>query len=199
MILFHLLAALVISQRARQLAWIIIRRHHVIEIGSGVISVCVVCYGLYGLSSAVISWLEQPSAPVVAHHEDTPRVKPTIPEPLAPSAETSASTKPRGQLPWDQPLNDIQDALQGPTAATLTLVGFMMSFAVLVFGGELGFLARTLVYTVMVMSILAAGTGLLPALGLAPTSAEPAANSSPSGPTRSTGGCVPIPPIHGCF
>jgi len=167
MILFHILVALVISQRARQLAWIIIRRHHVIEIGGGVISVCVVCYGLYGLSSAVISWLEQPPAPVVAHHEDTPQVKPTIPEPLAPSAETSASTKPRGQLPWDQPLNDIQDALQGPTAATFTLVGFMMSFAVLVFGGELSPFARPLVYLVMAMSMLVGGVGLLGALGIA--------------------------------
>jgi len=72
-----------------------------------------------------------------------------------------------GGLPWDAPLTTIQTDLSGPTAGTLALIGFVMVFAVLIFGGELNFFGRTLAYTVMAASVLVAGVGLLGALGIA--------------------------------
>ena len=73
---------------------------------------------------------------------------------LAHATETGA-----GSLPFEEPLQKLKDAISGPVAFVISLIGIVAAGAVLIFGGEMSGFLRTLVFLVLVIAIIVnAGT-----------------------------------------
>lgn len=67
-------------------------------------------------------------------------------------------------LPWEAPLQTLADSLSGPVALSISLLGIIVAGAVLIWGGEITHWVRSLVFLVMVISILAFAGPLLSSL-----------------------------------
>ena len=77
---------------------------------------------------------------------------------LASSAVSYASTSTTG-LPWETPLQTVQQSLTGPVAAGISVVGIAAGGMALVFGGELSEFAKRACYAVIATgAIVGAGT-----------------------------------------
>lgn len=72
---------------------------------------------------------------------------------LASVAPALASTG-GGGLPWEGPLQQIQESINGPVAGAIALAAMAIAGGMLIFGGELNDFARRLVYIVLVAGIL---------------------------------------------
>jgi type IV secretion system protein TrbC len=59
-----------------------------------------------------------------------------------------------GGLPWEGPLQQIQESINGPVAGAIALAAMAIAGGMLIFGGELNDFARRLVYIVLVAGIL---------------------------------------------
>lgn len=59
-----------------------------------------------------------------------------------------------GSLPWEGPLEQIQESITGPVAGYIALAAVAIAGGMLIFGGELNDFARRLVYVVLVVGIL---------------------------------------------
>lgn len=71
---------------------------------------------------------------------------------LAPSAAFASSG---GQgLQWEAPLTKIQQSLSGPVAFAICVVGIVVAFATVMFGGELNELARKALYVVAAGAVM---------------------------------------------
>ncbi|WP_246754165.1 MULTISPECIES: TrbC/VirB2 family protein [Rhizobium] len=86
-----------------------------------------------------------------------------------------------GGLPWEAPLEQIQQSITGPVAGFIALAAVAVAGGMLIFGGELNDFARRLMYVVLVAGILLGASqivGLFGATGstLATTS-RPVAHS----------------------
>lgn len=66
-----------------------------------------------------------------------------------------AATGGGGGLPWESPLQQITNSLQGPVAASISVIALIISGATLAFGGELNEFARRIIIVVMAISLLA--------------------------------------------
>lgn len=78
-----------------------------------------------------------------------------------------------GSLPWEGPLEQIQESITGPVAGYIALAAVAIAGGMLIFGGELNDFARRLVYVVLVAGILLGATtivGLFGATGASITS-----------------------------
>jgi len=71
-----------------------------------------------------------------------------------------------GGLPWDTPLQTLQNDLTGPVATTVSVVALFAAGAALVFGEELGLFVRRALLLVIAIAFLVLGTNFLTALGL---------------------------------
>jgi type IV secretion system protein VirB2 len=65
-----------------------------------------------------------------------------------------ASSSGGGNLPWESPLQKIQQSITGPVASAIALAAVAIAGAMLIFGGELNDFARRLCYVVLVAGIL---------------------------------------------
>ncbi|SCC93509.1 Conjugal transfer protein TrbC [Thiomonas sp. X19] len=83
---------------------------------------------------------------------------------LATSAEAMASTS--GGLPWDTPIQTLQNDLTGPVATGISVIAFLAAGAALVFGEELGGIAKKALYVVLGVAMIVMGNKFLSALGL---------------------------------
>ena len=83
---------------------------------------------------------------------------------LAMLAPALASTG--GGLPWDTPLQTLQNDLTGPVATTVSVVALFAAGAALVFGEELGLFVRRALLLVIAIAFLVLGNNFLTALGL---------------------------------
>jgi type IV secretion system protein VirB2 len=83
---------------------------------------------------------------------------------LAMLAPALASTG--GGLPWDTPLQTLQNDLTGPVATTVSVVALFAAGAALVFGEELGLFVRRALLLVIAIAFLVLGSNFLTALGL---------------------------------
>ncbi|WP_426127842.1 TrbC/VirB2 family protein [Pararhizobium sp. PWRC1-1] len=85
-----------------------------------------------------------------------------------------------GGLPWEGPLQQIQESITGPVAGFIALAAVAIAGGMLIFGGELNDFARRLMYVVLVAGILLGATqivGLFGATGASIGSVtEPAPN-----------------------
>ncbi|MBB3302838.1 type IV secretion system protein VirB2 [Rhizobium sp. BK077] len=82
---------------------------------------------------------------------------------LASAAPALASSG--GSLPWEGPLQQIQESITGPVAGAIALAAVAIAGGMLIFGGELNDFARRLVYVVLVAGILLGATNIVGLFG----------------------------------
>ncbi|PDT01398.1 conjugal transfer protein TrbC [Rhizobium chutanense] len=87
----------------------------------------------------------------------------TTPIVLASVAPALASSG--GSLPWEGPLQQIQESITGPVAGAIALAAVAIAGGMLIFGGELNDFARRLVYVVLVAGILLGATNIVGLFG----------------------------------
>ena len=80
------------------------------------------------------------------------------------TAHAEASTS--GGLPWDGPIQTLQNDLTGPVATGISVVAFLAAGSALVFGEELGGIAKKALYVVLGVAMIVMGNKFLAALGL---------------------------------
>ncbi|MEO5326395.1 TrbC/VirB2 family protein [Mesorhizobium sp. CC13] len=87
-----------------------------------------------------------------------------------------------GGLPWEGPLEQIQESITGPVAGYIALAAVAIAGGMLIFGGELNDFARRLMYVVLVAGILLGATqivGLFGATGASIGAPEEQAETNP--------------------
>ncbi len=82
---------------------------------------------------------------------------------IASASPTLASSG--GSLPWEGPLEQIQESITGPVAGYIALAAVAIAGGMLIFGGELNDFARRLVYVVLVAGILLGATTIVGLFG----------------------------------
>lgn len=70
-----------------------------------------------------------------------------------------------GGLPWEGPLQQIQQSITGPVAGAIALAAVAIAGGMLIFGGELNDFARRLMYVVLVAGILLGATSIVGLFG----------------------------------
>jgi type IV secretion system protein TrbC len=70
-----------------------------------------------------------------------------------------------GGLPWEAPLQQIQESITGPVAGMIALAAVAVAGGMLIFGGELNDFARRLTYIVLVAGILLGATQIVGLFG----------------------------------
>jgi type IV secretion system protein TrbC len=70
-----------------------------------------------------------------------------------------------GSLPWEGPLEQIQQSITGPVAGYIALAAVAIAGGMLIFGGELNDFARRLVYVVLVAGVLLGATTIVGLFG----------------------------------
>lgn len=78
----------------------------------------------------------------------------------APAAASSG-----GSLPWESPLQQIQQSLTGPVAGAIALAAMAIAGGVLIIGGDLPDFARRMIYLVMVAGLLLGGASVVALFG----------------------------------
>jgi type IV secretion system protein VirB2 len=79
---------------------------------------------------------------------------------LMPALAHAASTGGSG-LEWETPLQKIRDSVTGPVAYAISLLGIVVTGAILVFGGEINEFVRRLIMLVLVISLMVFAADLL--------------------------------------
>ena len=78
---------------------------------------------------------------------------------------TPALASSGGGLPWEGPLQQIQESITGPVAGFIALAAVAIAGGMLIFGGELNDFARRLMYVVLVAGILLGATQIVGLFG----------------------------------
>ena len=78
---------------------------------------------------------------------------------------TPALASSGGNLPWEGPLEQIQESITGPVAGYIALAAVAIAGGMLIFGGELNDFARRLMYVVLVAGILLGATQIVGLFG----------------------------------
>lgn len=90
-----------------------------------------------------------------------------------------------GSLPWEGPLQQIQESITGPVAGYIALAAVAIAGGMLIFGGELNDFARRLMYVVLVAGILLGATTIVGLFGATGASIGIAAIADQQGPKPS--------------
>lgn len=80
-------------------------------------------------------------------------------------ASNSALASSGGALPWERPLQQIQQSITGPVAGFIALAAVAVAGGMLIFGGELNDFARRLFYVVLVAGVLLGATQIVGLFG----------------------------------
>lgn len=96
-----------------------------------------------------------------------------------------------GGLPWEGPLQQIQESINGPVAGAIALAAMAIAGGMLIFGGELNDFARRLMYVVLVAGILLGATQIVALFGSTGASIGTSSTSAP--PATS----APVVPVSG--
>jgi type IV secretion system protein VirB2 len=81
------------------------------------------------------------------------------------SLEPALASSGGGGLPWEAPLQQIQQSITGPVAGFIALAAVAVAGGMLIFGGELNDFARRLMYVVLVAGILLGATQIVALFG----------------------------------
>lgn len=92
---------------------------------------------------------------------------------------TPALASSGGGLPWEQPLQQIQESIAGPVAGFIALAAVTIAGGMLIFGGELNDFARRLMYVVLVAGILLGATQIVGLFGASGASIGTPADEAP--------------------
>ena len=71
-----------------------------------------------------------------------------------------------GGLPWDSAIIQLQSDLTGPVATAISVIAFLAAGAALVFGEELGGIAKKALFVVLGVAFIVLGDKFLAAMGL---------------------------------
>ncbi len=74
-----------------------------------------------------------------------------------------------GGLPWDSAIIQLQSDLTGPVATAISVIAFLAAGAALVFGEELGGIAKKALFVVLGVAFIVLGDKFLAAMGLTGT------------------------------
>jgi type IV secretion system protein VirB2 len=85
--------------------------------------------------------------------------------PIALASVAPALASSGGSLPWEGPLQQIQESITGPVAGAIALAAVAIAGGMLIFGGELNDFARRLMYIVLVAGILLGATNIVGLFG----------------------------------
>jgi type IV secretion system protein VirB2 len=99
---------------------------------------------------------------------------------MAIAAPALASTG-GGGLPWEGPLQQIQESINGPVAGAIALAAMAIAGGMLIFGGELNDFARRLMYIVLVAGILLGASQIVGLFGATGASIGIAAEQAETG------------------
>lgn len=80
-------------------------------------------------------------------------------------AEPALASSGAGGLPWESPLQQIQQSITGPVAGFIALAAVAIAGAMLIFGGELNDFARRLCYVALVGGVLLGATQIVALFG----------------------------------
>jgi len=72
-----------------------------------------------------------------------------------------AGTTGGGGLPYESWLTTLQHSVTGPVAFVLSIVGIVVAGGVLIFGGDINGFFRTLIYVILVMSLLVGAENMM--------------------------------------
>lgn len=75
-----------------------------------------------------------------------------------------ASNTSGGGLPFDDWLTNIRTSITGPFAFTASIIGIVAAGATLIFGGDMNGFMRTIIFIVLVLSLLVAAQNTLSAI-----------------------------------
>jgi len=81
------------------------------------------------------------------------------------SSESALASSGGGSLPWESPLQQIQQSITGPVAGFIALAAVAIAGAMLIFGGELNDFARRLCYVALVGGVLLGATQIVALFG----------------------------------
>ncbi len=81
------------------------------------------------------------------------------------STDAAMASSGGGGLPWEGPLQQIQESITGPVAGYIALAAVAIAGGMLIFGGELNDFARRLMYVVLVAGILLGATQIVGLFG----------------------------------
>lgn len=81
-------------------------------------------------------------------------------------ASHAALASTTGGLPWDTAITTLQDDLTGPVATAISVIAFLAAGGALVFGEELGGIAKKGLYVVLGVAFIVLGNKFLSVLGL---------------------------------
>ncbi|RTM09611.1 MAG: conjugal transfer protein TrbC [Hyphomicrobiales bacterium] len=84
-----------------------------------------------------------------------------------------------GGLPWEGPLQQVQQSITGPVAGFIALAAVAIAGGMLIFGGELNDFARRLMYVVLVAGILLGATQIVGLFGASGASIGDIAGEAP--------------------
>ena len=73
---------------------------------------------------------------------------------LIPDVALSATST----MPYDSALTNLKNSLTGPVAQAIAVIGIVASGATLIFGGEISGFLKSVIYLILVCSLLIAGT-----------------------------------------
>ena len=94
---------------------------------------------------------------------------------------TPALASSGGGLPWEGPLQQIQESITGPVAGFIALAAVAIAGGMLIFGGELNDFARRLMYVVLVAGILLGATQIVGLFSASGASIGTSADEAPQG------------------
>ena len=69
-----------------------------------------------------------------------------------------------GGLPWEAPLKTLSNSIKGPVAYAISLIGTVVTGAMLVWGGEINEFARRVIMLVLVISLIVFASNVLTTL-----------------------------------
>ncbi|AYG64271.1 MULTISPECIES: TrbC/VirB2 family protein [Rhizobium] len=81
------------------------------------------------------------------------------------SLDPAVASSGGGGLPWEGPLQQIEQSITGPVAGYIALAAVAIAGGMLIFGGELNDFARRLVYVVLVAGVLLGATTIVGLFG----------------------------------
>ncbi|WP_259664570.1 TrbC/VirB2 family protein [Rhizobium binae] len=88
-----------------------------------------------------------------------------------------------GGLPWEGPLQQIQQSITGPVAGFIALAAVAIAGGMLIFGGELNDFARRLCYIALVGGVLLGATQIVALFGATGASIGSLGPVTPESPT----------------
>ena len=80
---------------------------------------------------------------------------------LIPDVALSATST----MPYDSALTNLKNSLTGPVAQAIAVIGIVASGATLIFGGEISGFLKSVIYLILVCSLLIAGTKFIDVFG----------------------------------